>query len=97
MRELRRYLLLENTFLFWNFVEVNFLICQNREAIKTSQTLDNSIISPIILKENPYFFKKMHVDVDKVSYCDKYCMFQLVLSEFLYSGEMKDSKNFKAA
>ena len=39
----------------------------------------------------------MHVDVDKVSYCDKYRMFQLVLSEFLYIGEMKDSKNFKAA
>ena len=62
-----------------------------------SQTLDNSIISPIILKENLYVLKKMHVDVDTVYYCDKYCMFQLVLSEFLYSGEMKDSKNFKAA
>ena len=29
MRELRRYSLLENIFLFWNFVEVNLLICQN--------------------------------------------------------------------
>ena len=32
--ELRRYLLLENTFLFWNFVEVNLLICQNEWSSK---------------------------------------------------------------
>ena len=54
------YSLLENTFLFWNFVKVNLSIHQNKWAIKPSQTLDsNSKTSLIILKENlPHVLKK---------------------------------------
>ena len=65
------------------------------EAIKTFRTLDsNSIISLIILKGNVSYVL-MHVYAYKVSYCDKCCMFQLVLSVIFIKSKMKDSKKFR--
>ena len=56
MPEIRRHSLPENTFLFWNSVEVNLLIGQNEWRYKTFQILDSkSKISLIILKGSlPY-------------------------------------------
>ena len=60
------------------------------EAIKTFQTLDsNSIISLIILKGNVSYVL-MHFYAHKVSYCDKCCMFQNVLSVIFIKSKMKD-------
>ena len=85
MRELRRYSLLENTFLFLKFVDVNLSICQieriNKNVSNFRQKLKNLANFP--KGETAVYFEKMYIYVYKVSYCDK--------------GKMKGSKNFDIA
>ena len=85
MRELRRYSLLENTFLFLKFFEVNLLVCQieriNKNISNFKQKLKNLANFP--KGECAIYFEKMYIHVYKVSYCDK--------------GKKKDSKNFDVA
>ena len=85
MPEIRRHSLPENTFLLWNFVEVNLLIGQNEWSNKTFQTLDSkSKISLIILKGSlPYVLKN--------------CMFMFIKHIIVRKAKWKIVKNFKAA
>ena len=79
--ELRCYSLLENTFLFWNFVEANLLICQNECNKNISNFRWELKNLANCTKGDPVLcFEKMHVYVYKVSYCEKCWMFQIVLT-----------------
>ena len=72
MDELRRYLLFENTFLFWNFAEFNLLICQNEWSNKIlsnfRQQLKNFANYP--KGELAVCLEKMLLYVYKVFYCE---------------------------
>ena len=85
MRELRRYSLLENTFLFFKFFEVNLLICQIERINKNISNFRQKLrsLANFPKGESAIYFEKMYIYVYKVSYCDK--------------GKMKDSKNFDVA
>ena len=82
IHELRRYSLLENTFLFWNFVEINLLICQNEWSNKTLDS--NPKILLIILKGNQ-------------SYVLKKCMLLLKKYLIVTKAKWKTVKHFDTA
>ena len=84
MHKLSCYSLLENTSLFWNFVEVKSLIYQNDWRSKTFQTLDSnsSKISLITLKGN-------------LSYVLKKCMFMFIKYLIVTKAKWKTVKNLE--
>ena len=87
MHGLIRYSLLKNTFLFWQFIEVNLLICQKH--FNNLANYPNGVMMFLYVFEKCMFMFIKYLTVTNV------VCFNLFKVHFLYKGEMKDNKKVR--